>query len=339
MTNRRMSLKLLSLAAAICLAGPAPAAEVVSVGHLGLMGDAPFYIGIAEGHFEKSGIELKLERYTSAAQAMAQLATGEIKVVGGGISPALFNAFARGFEMKIVAARTREVPGRTISSLMVRADLKDQIKGYADLKGRKIALNASGSPHVFIMGRALESAGLSLKDVEIVYMSFPDMRAAFLSKAVDAAIVSEPFVAQFVRGNVADAWRRTPDIIKSPPLELAVIIYNADWANKNPKAARDFMTGYLKSVIEFEDAAAGGPTRGRVVEILTQFTNVKDPAVYEQMLWPYTDPKGIVAADSISEQQDWFMGQGQVKQRVPVDKMIDQQYVDYARQQLSASAK
>lgn len=334
-----MPMTLLAFAAVLCLGGQAPKPETVSVGHLGLISDAPFYIGISEGYFAKNGIEVKLERYTSAAQAMAQLANGDINVVGGGISPALFNAFARGFDMKIVAARTREVPGRTISSIMVRSDLKDQIKSYPDLRGRKIALNASGSPHVFIMGRALKSAGLMLKDVELVYMGFPDMRAAFASKAIDAAIVSEPFVAQFEQGNIADVWRRTPDIIKDPPLELAVIIYNTDWAKKNPKAAKDFMTGYLRSVRDFESAAVGGQTRGRVVEILTQFTTVKDSAIYGKMQWPYTDPKGLVALDSISELQDWFMAYGQVKQRVPVEKMIDQQYVEYARQRLAVDPK
>jgi NitT/TauT family transport system substrate-binding protein len=337
MNSRRTLLKFIMLAACACLGGHAYASETVSIGHLGLISDAPFYIGIEEGYFKKHGIDVKLERYTSAAQAMAQLATGDIKVVGGGISPALFNAFARGFEMKIVAARTREIPGRTISSVMVRSDLKDQIKSFADLKGRKIALNAPGSPHVFIMGKALESAGLTLKDVDVAYMSFPDMRAAFLSKAIDAAIVSEPFVAQYQRANVANAWRHTPDIIKNPPLELAVVIYNADWAKNDPKAARDFMTGYLRSVRDFEIAATGGSTRARVVEILTKYTNVKDPTVYEEMAWPYTDPKGVVAADSISEIQDWFMKQGQVKQHVPVEKMIDAEYGDYAREQLSHS--
>jgi NitT/TauT family transport system substrate-binding protein len=189
------------------------------------------------------------------------------------------------------------------------------------------------------MGRALESVGLSMKDIDIVYMGFADMRAAFASKAIDAAIVSEPFISLFELGKIADAWRRTPDIIKYPPLELAVIIYNADWASKNPKAAKDFMTGYLRSVKDFEAAAAGGLTRGRVVEILTQYTNVKDATVYEKMQWPYVDPKGRVAANSISELQDWFIGYGQVKQRVTVGKMIDPQYVEYALQRLAADPK
>ena len=54
-------------------------------------------------------IEVKLEPFASAVPAMAPLASGEIQVVGGGIGPPLFNAYARAFPVRVVGHRTRNV--------------------------------------------------------------------------------------------------------------------------------------------------------------------------------------------------------------------------------------
>src|SRR2546428_6173951 len=123
----------------------AAAQDVVKVGHLGITADAPVYIAIEKGYFKERNIEVRLEPFVSAAPAMAPLASGEIQVVGGGVGPALFNAYARAFPVRVVAHRSRDVEGNALDVLMVRSDLKGQIRRAADLKGRKVAINAPGS--------------------------------------------------------------------------------------------------------------------------------------------------------------------------------------------------
>src|SRR3972149_1562654 len=123
----------------LILAGTGGAQQIVRFGDLGIAGFGPFYIAIEKGYFKERGIEVKLEKFASAAAAMAPLSTGELQVVGGGINPALFNAFARRFPVKVVAQLARNVPGNSVDTFMVRADLKGQIQRPADLKGRKIA--------------------------------------------------------------------------------------------------------------------------------------------------------------------------------------------------------
>lgn len=44
---------------------------------------------------------------------MAPLGAGQLDVAGGGINPGLFNSLARGFPIKIVAAKGREEPGHS----------------------------------------------------------------------------------------------------------------------------------------------------------------------------------------------------------------------------------
>jgi NitT/TauT family transport system substrate-binding protein len=87
------------------------AQEIVRIGDLGITADAPFYIAAEKGWFREVGIDARLEKFGSLTEAMAPLSTGELHVLGGGISAALFNAFARGWPVRIAMGRTRDVPG------------------------------------------------------------------------------------------------------------------------------------------------------------------------------------------------------------------------------------
>ena len=313
------------------------AQNVVRVGDVGIVADAPFYIGAEKGYFKERGIDVTFERFASAAAAMAPLSAGQMDVVGGGISPALFNAFARAFPVRIVAARSRDFPGNTSDTLIVRSDLKDQIRGFADLKGRKIAVNAPGSPLVYMLGKMLESGGLSLKDADVVYLSFPDMGPALSSKAIDAGTSVEPFVTLFQDRGFAFPWKRSSDVIQNPLFEVAVILYNKDWAEKNPRTARDFMVAYIRGARDFHDAMYGGKTRAEVIDILIKRTPVKDRALYDRMQWGHIDPNGVVGKESLREQQDWYVKQGSVPKKVDVDEIVDDRYVKFAVEQLGVA--
>src|SRR5947209_2705006 len=117
------------------LATSAAAQDVVKVGHLGIAADTPIYIAMEKGYFQERNIEIRLESFVSAAPAMAPLASGEIQVVGGGIGPPLFNAYARAFPVRVVGSRSRDVPGNSGNVVMLRSDLQSQVKRVTDLKG------------------------------------------------------------------------------------------------------------------------------------------------------------------------------------------------------------
>src|ERR1700760_2363364 len=100
------------------------AADPVKIGELGILADAPFYIAIEKGYFAAEGVEVKLERFQSAAQATAPLSQNQIQVIGGGVSAGLYNAFARDWPVRIAMARTRDMPGFSPDTLVLRHDLK-----------------------------------------------------------------------------------------------------------------------------------------------------------------------------------------------------------------------
>jgi len=330
-TSIFLSLCALSVAS---LVGTAAAQDVVKVGHLSILADGPIYIAMEKGYFKEANIEIKLESFVSAVPAMAPLASGEIQVVGGGIGPPLFNAYARAFPVRVVGARTRNIAGNSGDTLMVRKDLVGQIRRAADLKGRKVAVNAPGSPLTYLVGKLLESEGMSLKDVDLVSMPWPDMAPAFDKKAIDVGALVDPFSSLYEAKGFGDIWKRASEVIKGTGWEIAVLFYNDDWAKKNPRVANEFMVAYIKASRDMMQAWNRGKNRTEIVDILIKHTRVKDRALYEKMHWGHVDPNGDIIRDSIRDQQEFFAKLGQVPKKVDIDAIIDDRYVKYALQKL-----
>jgi sulfonate transport system substrate-binding protein len=72
---------------------------------------------------------------------------------------------------------------------------KSRIQKIEDLKGKKVAVTRGTDPHVFLL-RALDSVGLSEKDVELVPLQHADGRNALEKGDVDAWAGLDPLMAQ-----------------------------------------------------------------------------------------------------------------------------------------------
>ncbi len=316
----------------------AAGAQSVKFGALGIDADGPVYIAIDKGYFRDAGIEVTLEPFNSAAQAMAPLSTDQIQVAGGAASAALFNSFARGWPVRIVFARTGDRPGFSTDTLSVRSGLHD-VKTLKDLKGRTIAINVPNAGLAYMVGKMLESVGLTIRDVNVVYMPWPNMGPAFQTGAIDAGALVEPFVTQYAENGAAVPFKRAAEVITNPPFEVAVILYNDDWAKQHPDQANAFAVGYLKGARDYYDAMNGGPRRKEVVATLVKYGRLKDSALYDKIQWGYVDPNGEFDIKSLRDQQDWHASNGSVPKKVDIDAMIDHRYLDYALQKLGKVSK
>ncbi len=321
-------------------AATAPAAkgeQIVHLGGTGLISDAPFYIGMEKGYFKEAGIDIDLVSFASAGDVMASLSAGQLDVVGGGINIGTFNAVARNLPVLVVADRAYLTHGFDGDIWMVRSDLADQIKSIRDLKGRKVAINAASSPLVYMIGKALDKNGMRLQDINIVVLPFPDMVAAFKNKAIDVAIEVEPFVAHIEEAGFAKAWFEVSK--ETGPMETGVVFFNADWAKKNHELANQFMVAFLKGARDYYDAMRHGPNRAEVVRILTKYTTMKDPALYDKVRWIGLNPDGFVDVASLKDQVAWYVKHGDMKEPVAIDKVVDNTYLEYALNKLGKYKK
>ena len=69
------------------------------------------------------------------------------------------------------------------------------IKSVADLKGKRVAATRGTDPYIFLL-RALDQAGLSEKDIELIPLQHPDGRAALEKGDVDAWAGLDPHMAK-----------------------------------------------------------------------------------------------------------------------------------------------
>lgn len=306
----------------------------VKIGELGILADAPFYIAIEKGYFKAEGVDVVLERFNSAAQATAPLSTDQVQVVGGGVSAALYNAFARNWPVRIAMARTRDMPGYSSDTLILRGDLKATVKSAADLKGRIIAINTPASVLHFMLARLLEQDKLSIEDVQTISMPWPNMGSGIESRVIDGGTVVEPFAALYAQKGIAFPFKRAADFIAKPPLEVSVVLYSKKWMDTQTDQAKAFSVALLKGVRDYYDAMKGGPKRAEVVEICIKYTSLKDKAVYDKLQWSYMDPNAEISLEGLRDQQDWYTKQHYVASKADLGGMIDGRFLKHALDKL-----
>jgi NitT/TauT family transport system substrate-binding protein len=287
------------------------------------------YIADERGYFREEGLQVEFTPFDGAARMTSALASGQLDVGAGGVSAGLFNAIGRGVPIRIVGPQARHERGANALYVMVRQDLLDngQVREYADLRGRKLAVLALGSAPEYGGELALRRGGLQPTDVEWVELPFADMVPAFASGAIDAAVQSEPAASLAVSRGVAVKWREMAEV--QPGIQFTVVLYSPAFA-MSQEAGRRWMVAYLRGVRDYTEAFKKNRGRNDVVAILTRHTLVKDAALYDQMGFADIDPNGRVSEASLLEQVTWLADKGLLHEPVDLRQVIDPSFADYA---------
>ena len=125
-------------------------------------------------------------------------------------------------------------------------------KGLPDLRGLRIALPARGiSPHITLWMFA-RKGNVNIDEIEIILMPFPDMPVAMANRAIDGAILIEPFKTVAVEEKVG-VLVETADKVY-PDHQVAVVLYSPAMRREKVDLGRKFMTAYLRAVRDYNDA-------------------------------------------------------------------------------------
>jgi NitT/TauT family transport system substrate-binding protein len=199
-----------------------------------------------------------------------------------------------------------------------------------------IATASQGAGSESSLNEALKKGGLKFTDVNVVYMGFPEMLAAFKNKGIDAGVTNEPTVTRSIEQGFA--VRASPHTIY-PGQQTAVALY-ADEFIKRRDVAQKFMNAYLRALRDYNDALKGGrlagPAAQEVIAILNEYTRIKDPKVYRDMTPFAANPDGHVNKATLQNDYDFFKGRGLISGRVTVDQVIDDSFANEAVRQLGA---
>ena len=322
----RWWIRLAALAAALTLPTAAGAAEVVKMGELPSISNVGLYVAIDKGYFQARGITVEIERFASGAKMVPALATGQLDVAIGSPSAGLYNAIAGGMDFKIVADKGQARPGYSFTPLVVRKDLVDsgRVKSIKDLKGLKIASGAKGINFDYMLARMLEHGGIGFDGVEVVYLGYPEGIKALAAKAVDAAFVPEPWGMQAEQQKVGVRLFLTEQTPAIATFQVAVIMYGGKFMKERPKIAREFIQAYVQGVKLYNQR---GLKDAEIAGIISKFMKVP-VEIIQGTIPPYVDASVKPRVPDLEAMQDWFYKMGWVKEKVPMERVVDLSFLE-----------
>jgi NitT/TauT family transport system substrate-binding protein len=319
---------LVALLVPLRTAAGAPALTNVRVVHVPVLIFAPLYVAIERGYFGREGLAVELVSTPGGVSSFAVLAGGRAEVVIGGLGAALFNAAARGLDFKVVGPVHMEKP--PVSTPLVvgrRAYDAGEIRGVADLRGRKVSVNVLGSATEFWLHAALLTGGLTIDDVELVAVNFPEVPAALANGAIAAGLLGEPLATLAEeRGQIV---RLREDFVDG--VQVTAVYYSGDFMRRSPDAAVGFMTAFLRAS---RDLYGGGYRRDEIARVVEKYTGVP-AAVVQKARPPFHEPNGRMNFNDFKRLEEFFRKRGSLTYGKPLEPAA---YIDtsFVRRALAA---
>ena len=233
----------------------------VTVAYVPLPLFEPLFVAMNDGYFTKHGIDVHLTEVGSGQSATVLAATNRVQVVLGGFSAGMFNGVHQGLNFKVVGSMAEEAPGTAANGLVVASSLSKsgKVKTPAGLKGMKIAVDGgAGSTGAYLVAAALAPYHISLSQVTLVNLDFPEMDDALKTGAVAAAYMSAPFLSAAV--SAGDGTLEAP-----APVGVAAtgIIYGGAFAGT--PAAQQFFDALAEAAKELQGSNASSKANLSIV--------------------------------------------------------------------------
>jgi NitT/TauT family transport system substrate-binding protein len=295
---------------------------------------APFYIAEEEGFFSEQGLDIEFIRAKRSSQLIPVLAQGSIDVLAGSSSFSLFNAMARGAPIRIVADKGYLSPAgcADIAIMASKSWVKTKKVKHitADqLRGIRIAINPVSSQGYFAE-KFLQTAGLTLADVQVINLPEPVKPEAFASGRIDLAYANEPWVTRISEEGHAVPWVIVSQLV--PDFQNAFVFYGPTLLHQNLEAGKRFMVAYSKAVQKYNEGKTD-----RNIAILAKYTHLNRDLL-SKACWPTFHSNGHINAQSLVEFQEWGRKKGFLDATVTEAQFWDSTFVDYANKILKGTA-
>ncbi|MDA8050687.1 MAG: ABC transporter substrate-binding protein [Rhodospirillales bacterium] len=197
-------------------------------------GADPYMVTQGLGLFQKMmPAKISLKFFDSGPAAMSALASNSLQFMCGLGVPPFVAAISQGVPLAIIFNQERYT---TDAGLVARPG--SGISSIADLKGRKIAI-VVGSQSSFELATFLAEANVPYESVRQINMSPPEMRVAWATKSIDAAIVWDP-VFDALRGMGATVLKTDADLPRDAS-SYNVCIADTHWVRSHAVLAADFV--------------------------------------------------------------------------------------------------
>ena len=307
---------------------PLEPAESVSVAYVPIMKFAPLYVAAERGLFEKYGLDVEINRVASGTEAIAFLSEGQIDVGGIAIVTSLWNGWNEGLDIRIIAPGGLEPFENSPTKVLVRKDLMDsgQVSGVEDLQGLNVGVaGGPGSGGEYLVAKALELGGLTIRDVNLINIGNPDMPAAFESGAIDAGLLGSPYADGVEAGGFAVPL--ATDL--TPGLMTVAFVGSGNFVTERPEAAQRFVLALMEAARLMQGDDYLSPEN---LEAYLSYVNATEedlragtPVVY--------DPNQTIPVEGLADVERVHRENGRTEYDTPIDlaNVVDSTFVDEAR--------
>ncbi|MGJ7531216.1 ABC transporter substrate-binding protein [Variovorax sp. GB1P17] len=228
------------LAAGVCAAGMAGTAAAqetkISLGMSGWTGFAPLSLADKAGIFKKNGLDVELKMIPQKDRHLA-LASGAIQCAATTVETHVaWNANGVPIVQIFQMDKSYGADG-----LAVRND----VKTFADLKGKTIGVSAPGTAPYFGLAWMLSKNGMTLKDVKVVSLEPQPAAQAFVAGQNDGAMTYEPYLST-VRANPAAGKILATTL--DYPMVMDTVGCAPTWLKANAKAAAALTKSYFDAL-------------------------------------------------------------------------------------------
>lgn len=269
----------------------------INVATLPFAASAPYYVGEAEGFFEDAGLTTEAQAVPSGDAAIASVVSGE-------------NQFAFSNIVSVLIARSKGLPLRMVAQ---GVGAPESVEGYygivvpkdspvrsaADLEGRTIALSTlTADLGPLTVKNVLSDAGVDLDGVKLTEIAFPDMVPALQGDRVDAAVLTEPFLANaLAEGMRAVAW---PFGETKAGVEISAWVTTDKFIEENPETVEKFQ----QAIDEANEFSQANPDAVR--EAILSYTEIPPPVVENMTLPRWSATLDVESVSLIGELANEF---------------------------------
>src|ERR1051325_5551098 len=204
--------------------------------------------------------------------------------------------------------------------------LKDSpIAKVADLKGKKVAINAFGSAVDLVLRVALKKAGLDpRRDVQIVEVTFANIAPAIREKRVDCGVLVIPFLpGESAKGDLRGLFSGGDAF---GPSSVVFQVATNKFIREQPDALRAFLDDFVQGLAWYYDPA----NREKALDLVAGFTKSPREVLASYFITPrdyYRDPNGCVGVAAVQKPIDAMVEYNLIAKPVDAAKYVKMQYL------------
>lgn len=142
----------------------------------------------AAGELDSVPYKVQFSTFTSGPPQVEAATAGKIDFAVTGNTPPVFGA-AAGAKIRVIAAYSNDAGG---DQILIPAD--SPVHSVAELRGKKVVVGKGSSAHGHLLLQ-LQKAGLTVKDIQLVFLQPADAFTALSQGQADAWAIWDPYTA------------------------------------------------------------------------------------------------------------------------------------------------